>query len=92
MKTMREEINAMTSVPMIVFNWVDAISRFVIFERIKRVRPAVMTEERTINIVTSDQLNSYEIAEIYTAATLSAEIARVSRVMMVLFIYVIMIK
>lgn len=54
----------MTTIPMMVSIRVDAIFRFVILERIKRLRPAVMTEERTINMVTSDQRNSYEIAAI----------------------------
>lgn len=78
----------MTSIPIIVSIRVDAIFRFVIFERIKRLRPAVMIEEKTINMTTSDQPNSYDIAAIYTAAILSAEIDNVSRIMrMLLFIY-----
>ena len=63
-KTASEESNAMTSIPIIVSIRVDAIFRFVILERIKRLRPAVMTDAKTINMVTSDHRNSYEMAAI----------------------------
>lgn len=54
-KTAREESNPMAIVSTIVPIWVDAISRFVIFETIKRERLAVMIDEMTINMTTSDQ-------------------------------------